>query len=161
MDVDGTLTDGRIYMTADGELIKAFNIKDGLGIHELLPKAGIIPVVITGRESKIVENRCRELGISHCYQGCRNKEEKLIELAGRMDLRADQNGIYREIAYIGDDVNDLPCMKRCAMIGCPADAAAEIKKIAQFVSSRNGGHGAVREFIEWLTGGIEDGQEEH
>ena len=150
MDVDGTLTDGKIYMSAQGELFKAFDVKDGCGIHDLLPLAGIIPVVITARESKIVENRCRELRIEHCYQGCRDKEAKLIDLADQLGLRADKDGIYQEIAYVGDDIIDIPCMRRCGVIGCPADAAEEVKRTAAFASSKPGGGGAVREFIEWL-----------
>lgn len=151
MDVDGTLTDGKIYISAQGEFFKVFDIKDGCGIHDILPCAGIIPIIITGRESQIVENRCHELGITHCYQGCRNKAEKLVELAGQFGLKDDENGVYQEIAYIGDDINDLPCMKLCGIVGCPADAAYEVKKIADFISGRNSGHGAVREFIEQLT----------
>lgn len=152
MDVDGTLTDGKIYMSAGGELFKAFDIKDGYGIHNILPQTGIVPVVITGRESEIVSRRCRELGIAHCYQGCRDKAAKLIEVANQFGLQPDENGVYREIAYAGDDIIDLPCMRRCGVVGCPADAADEVKRAAQFVSSRKGGDGAVREMIEWLIG---------
>lgn len=150
MDVDGTLTDGKIYMSANGELFKAFDIKDGCGIHDLLPRAGIVPVIITARESKIVENRCRELGVTHCYQSCRDKVAKLIKIANQFGLSTDENGVYQEIAYAGDDIIDLPCMRRCGVVGCPADAADEVKRVSQFVSSRKGGEGAVREFIEWI-----------
>lgn len=150
MDVDGTLTDGKIYMSANGEQFKAFDIKDGCGIHDLLPRAGIVPVVITARQSAIVSNRCRELGIVHYYQGCHNKEEKLIGLANEFGLRPDANGVYQEIAYMGDDIIDLPCMRRCGAAGCPADAVMEVKKNAHYISAKIGGDGAVREFIEWL-----------
>lgn len=150
MDVDGTLTDGKIYMSANGELFKAFDIKDGCGIHDLLPKAGIVPVVITARKSAIVENRCHELGIDHCYQGCRDKAAKLKEIAAQFGLSPDANGVYQEIAYAGDDIIDSPCMGICGTVGCPADAAKEVRKIASFVSVKNGGDGAVREFIEWI-----------
>lgn len=150
MDVDGTLTDGKIYMSPQGELFKAFDIKDGCGIHDLLPEAGITPIIITGRSSQIVTNRCKELGIVYCYQGCRDKEVKLIELAEQFRLQADENGVYQEIAYVGDDVIDIPCMRHCGIIGCPADAAVEVRNIAQFVSEKKAGEGAVREFIEWL-----------
>lgn len=150
MDVDGTMTDGKIYISSDGELFKSFDIKDGCGIHDILPQARIVPVVITARESKIVENRCRELGIAHCYQGCRDKVAKLVEIANQFELEADENGVYREMAYMGDDIIDLPCMRLCGVVGCPVDAVDEVKQIAQFVSSRRGGNGAVREFIEWL-----------
>lgn len=150
MDVDGTLTDGKIYMSNHGELFKVFDIKDGCGIHDMLPQAGITPAIITGRESRIVENRCRELGIKHVYQGCRDKAAKLREIAELFGLVPDGNGIYREIAYMGDDVIDLPCMKICGIAGCPADAFGEIREIAAFVSAKTGGNGAVREFIEWM-----------
>lgn len=159
MDVDGTLTDGKIYMSANGELFKAFDIKDGYAIHDLLPKMNITPVIITGRKSQIVENRRRELGIEHCYQGCRDKEAKLLELAEQMGLQADENGIYQEIAYAGDDIIDLPCMRRCGVIGCPADAVEKVKRIATFVSSKPGGNGAVREFIEWMISVYMGGQD--
>ena len=151
MDVDGTLTDGKIYMSDTGELFKAFDIKDGCGIHDILPKANIIPVVLTARQSKIVENRCREMGIVHCYQGVRNKVRKLQEIAVQFDLSNYKTGVYSEIAYIGDDIIDLPCMRLCGIVGCPMDAADEIKDIAQFISQKCGGNGAVREFIEWLV----------
>lgn len=151
MDVDGTLTDGKIYMSEQGELFKAFDIKDGLGIHDLLPNAGIMPIIITGRSSKILENRCAEIGIERVYQGCCNKVEKFCEIAKELGFSEDESGVYREIAYIGDDLNDLLCMRRCGVVGCPADAAEEVKKIATFASTKAGGNGAVREFIEWLT----------
>lgn len=144
MDVDGTLTDGKIYMAPSGEAMKAFNIKDGAGIHDILIPAGITPVIITGRSSDIVLNRCKELGIEQVYQGVKDKTEKLRELTP--DLIS--------IAYIGDDINDLPCMNLLndngGLIGCPADAASEVKMICNFVSEKNGGEGAVREFIEWV-----------
>lgn len=148
MDVDGTLTDGKIYMGENGEVCKVFNIKDGYAIHNLLIPTGIIPVVITGRSSKIVENRCIELGISEIYQGISDKGKILIEVAEKWHIPINK------IAYIGDDLNDLNCMqiikKRGGYIGCPSDAVDTVKKIADFVSHVNGGNGAVREFIEWL-----------
>ena len=151
MDVDGTLTDGKIYMSADGEMFKAFDVKDGCGIHDILPQAQIEPVIITARKSKIVENRCRELGITQCYQGCRDKTEKLVDIAGQFGLSADESGVYQEIAYVGDDIIDLPCMSICGIVGCPADAVQEVKEIANYVSMQNGGSGAVRDFIEWIV----------
>lgn len=144
MDVDGTLTDGKIYMGSTGESVKAFNIKDGYGIHDIAMPLGIIPVIITGRKSKIVENRCRELGISKIYQGVSDKVEQLCAITAELS----------EVAYIGDDVNDLMCM--CAVkdaggiVGCPADAAKKIIDISNYVSDKCGGDGAVRGFIEWI-----------
>lgn len=145
MDVDGTLTDGKIYMGQNGELCKAFNIKDGCGIHDIAIPKGIIPVIITGRKSDIVLNRSSEIGIKEIYQGVMNKIEKLLSIT--MDLS--------QVAYIGDDVNDLSCMKSVkaagGIVGCPADAVKAVKEIADYVAEHNGGDGAVRDFIEWLV----------
>lgn len=145
MDVDGTMTDGKIYIGPNGEEFKAFNIRDGYGIKDICSANDIIPVIITGRTSKIVENRCRELDISEVYQGVKNKVEVLGKVA--RDLSA--------VAYIGDDLNDFQCMKAVreagGLLGCPADATGEIKEIADFVSTKNGGEGAVREFIEHIV----------
>ena len=150
MDVDGTLTDGKIYMSANGELFKVFDIKDGCAIHDLLPAAGIIPVIITGRESQIVINRCRELGIEYLYQNCQDKAAKLREIAGDFGFIPDGQGRYQEIAYIGDDINDLAPMKLAGFVMCPADACREVKEIADYVSPLPGGHGAVRDAVEYL-----------
>lgn len=148
MDVDGTLTDGKIYMGENGELCKAFNIKDGYGIHDILIPANIIPVIITGRESMIVKNRCYELDISEVYQGIKDKKEKLIDIANKYNIE------LKEVAYIGDDINDLSCMeviKRAGgVIACPADASKQIIDLSDYVSEYRGGEGAVRDFIEWI-----------
>lgn len=145
MDVDGTLTDGKIYASPIGEAIKAFNIKDGCGIHDILIPNQIIPVIITGRKSDITLNRCRELGIVEVHQGVSDKIKKLREVVGRLE----------EVAYIGDDINDLSCMTAVkaagGMVGCPADAVKKVKSIADFISPHNGGDGAVRDFIEWIV----------
>jgi len=144
MDVDGTLTDGRIHISARGELFKSFDVKDGYGIHVLLPKGGIIPAVITGRTSPIVENRCRGRGSWHLYQGVSDKDRCLETLAQALSVPLGQT------ACIGDDENDLPMMSLCGVCGCPSDAADAVKRRCAFISRRAGGHGAVREFIEWL-----------
>lgn len=145
MDVDGTLTDGKIYMGNDGEMMKAFSIKDGYGIHDIAMKAGIIPVIITGRTSQIVLNRCNELGIKEIHQGISNKIEKLLSFT--TDLS--------KVAYIGDDLNDLSCMipvkEAGGVVGCPHDAVRKVIELADFVTEHNGGDGAVRDFIEWLV----------
>lgn len=145
MDVDGTLTDGRIYMGADGEFCKAFDIKDGYGIHVILPQHSIIPVIITGRTSKIVENRAKELGITELYQGRSDKIGTMRQVLEK------HNCDPAEVAYIGDDVLDLPCMKICGVVGCPADSAQAVKDISDYICCSAGGHGAVREFIEWIV----------
>ncbi len=155
MDVDGTLTDGKIYMGNTGELFKAFDIKDGYGICEILPANEIIPVIITARESQILENRCKELNITELYQGAGDKAGKLCDILNEYSKKDDKLYSFSEVAYIGDDVLDLQCMKLVSeaggVAGCPADAIEAVKKVSGFISSKNGGNGAVREFIEWLT----------
>ena len=150
MDVDGTLTDGKIYMGEKGEIMKAFDIKDGCGIHDLLPANHIVPVIITARKSKILENRCEELGITNLYQGKRDKKKMMELVAENFGIKKDARGIFQEIAYIGDDIIDLECMKIVGVAGCPNDAVDEVKGVSEFQSKFPGGSGAVREFIEWI-----------
>ena len=141
MDVDGTLTDGHIYVGSEGEMMKAFHVQDGYGIAHLLPQLGIIPVIITGRSSEIVRKRAAELKISHLHQGIGDKLTKLQEVARELGIEAG------EIAYIGDDVNDLDCICWCGFTACPADAVPEVLEKVDYVCKRDGGRGAVREFI--------------
>lgn len=145
MDVDGTLTDGKIYMGENGEICKAFNIKDGCGIHDILIPAGITPMIITGRISAIVLKRCGELGITEIHQGVSNKIEKLRSITDDLSV----------VAYIGDDINDLSCMESVkaagGIVGCPKDSVERVKALADYVANHNGGDGAVRDFIEWLV----------
>lgn len=146
MDVDGTLTDGKIYIGASGEIMKAFNAKDGYGICNLLTEFDLVPIVITGRRSDIVINRCRELKITGVYQGVQDKKECLQAITSD----------FSEVAYIGDDLNDLNIM-RCikeagGIVGCPKDAVKQVLEIVDFVSVCKGGEGAVRDFIEWIIG---------
>lgn len=143
MDVDGTLTDGRIYIGASGEMMKAFDVKDGYGIVHL-KKYGVIPVIITGRESAIVRERAKELGIAELYQGVSDKLKQLKEVAEKFQLSPN------EIAYIGDDENDLECIHYCGMTACPHDALDEVKASANYVCRYDGGKGAVREFIGYF-----------
>ena len=142
MDVDGTLTDGKIYMGENGEVMKAFNVKDGYAIAHMLPEMGIIPVIITGRKSKIVENRAKELGITELYQRVGNKLAQLKIVAEKY------NATPEEIAYIGDDLNDLACIEYCGLTACPADAVEKVKKTVNLVCNKKAGEGAVRDFIE-------------
>lgn len=145
MDVDGTLTDGKIYMGNQGEVFKAFNIKDGCGINDVLRQKGIEPIIITGRGSEIVLNRCKELKITRVYQGIHNKLNKLYEITDKLNT----------VAYIGDDINDLSCMipikEAGGLVGCPKDAANQVLAISDYVAEHNGGDGAVRDFIEWIV----------
>lgn len=144
MDVDGTLTDGKINMGPNGEVFKSFNIKDGYAINEMLPAVGIIPAIITGRTSSIVTNRAAELHITDVHQG---QHDKL----GALKMLMDKYECMKEnVAYIGDDILDIVCMKECGLVGCPADSCRQVLDIADYISPNRGGEGAVRDFIEWL-----------
>lgn len=143
MDVDGTLTDGHIYMGNDGELFKSFHVKDGLGI-KLLKDNGIIPAIITGRKSQIVENRCKEIGLTEFYQGVKNKAEKLLELMEKYHLAAD------EVAYIGDDMNDLSAIKTAGTTFAPADCAESLVPYIDILLSKPSGEAPVREAIDMI-----------
>ncbi|MDR2419305.1 MAG: HAD-IIIA family hydrolase [Treponema sp.] len=145
LDVDGTLTDGKLYFSAEGEAMKAFNVKDGYGIRHILPQLGIMPVIVTGRESRIVQQRARELGISEVYQNVADKAAKLDELSVRYGCG------FESFAYIGDDLNDYEAMKRCGFKACPADAVVGIQAIADYIASHSGGDGAVRDVCEELA----------
>lgn len=144
MDVDGTLTDGKIYMGENGEVMKAFDVKDGYGIGYILPKLGIVPVILTGRESKIVMNRAAELGITEVYQGVSDKLGILKAVAEKFTCSRE------ELAYIGDDINDLPCIEYCGFTACPSDGNKSIKQIVGYICNNGGGNGAVREFIDYI-----------
>jgi 3-deoxy-D-manno-octulosonate 8-phosphate phosphatase (KDO 8-P phosphatase) len=141
LDVDGVLTDSRIYFTDEGIQIKAFNSKDGHGLRMLL-RAGIEVVIITGRTSKALEYRAAELGIKHVIQGSTDKKPDLLEMAQKLGIETSN------MAYMGDDVIDLPPMSLCGMTFAPADAMDMVKERCDVVTTRPGGHGAVREAIE-------------
>lgn len=143
MDVDGTLTDGRIYMGENGEIMKAFNIKDGYGIVQFI-RAGKIPVIITGRQSEIVRMRAMELGVTELYQGVTDKLEQLKKVVEKYGITAG------EIAYVGDDVNDLQCIEYCGLSACPGDAVEQVRTKVDYQCNKSGGEGAVREFLDWL-----------
>jgi len=143
MDVDGTLTDGKIYTGNNGELFKAFNVKDGLGI-KLLRENGIVPAIITGRTSDIVVARAKELGIEEVYQGISDKVEVFETLKDKYQLSNEQ------IAFVGDDLNDLELMKQVGLKLTVADAAEELFGLVDYTSYLDGGDGAVRDIIDKL-----------
>ena len=143
LDVDGTLTDGRITYTQNGDEIKSFSVKDGLAIASWV-KLGKHVAIITGRNSKIVERRANELGIAHFYQGVHNKKEVLEELLNELNLSMEN------VASIGDDLNDYSMLTASKLAYVPADASIFVKKIATEVLNANGGDAAVREMIEKL-----------
>ncbi|AKJ32239.1 KdsC family phosphatase [Caldimonas brevitalea] len=142
-DVDGVLTDGRIYIADSGEVFKAFNTLDGHGL-KLLVRAGITPVVITGRDSPAVRRRVADLGLQHAHYGVHDKLA-----AGRAVLTQLQLG-WEHLAVIGDDWPDLPLMVRAAFACAPAGAHAEARAAAHHVTEAGGGYGAAREFCDLL-----------
>ena len=144
MDVDGVMTDGKVIYTSDGQELKSFNIKDGVGIKRA-QASGIETAIITGRTSPMVERRALELGITHLIQGREDKVAALFELLGNMSLSADQ------VAYIGDDLPDLAAIEAVGLGACPADAVAAVKLRAKWVSTRTGGDGCVRELCDLLV----------
>lgn len=156
MDVDGTLTDGKIYMGVDGEAFKAFDIKDGYALHTLLKEHGIIPVIITARKSPMVEHRCKELGVTEIHQGIMYKLDCLKRILEKYSS-ADQQYDLSNVAYIGDDLLDLQCMRPITeaggIAGCPSNAVKEVIAACSFVAPDKGGEGAVREFAEYLIDG--------
>jgi len=141
LDADGVLTDCRLFYTDDGQEIKSFNIRDGHGI-KLLMRAGIGVAIITGRVSKAVEHRAKDLKIEHVVQGAKDKKAALLELSRQLGVEPG------EMAYMGDDVVDLPAMALCGMSIAPGDAADMVRERAHIVTSLPGGHGAVREAAE-------------
>lgn len=154
MDVDGTLTDGKIYMGVDGEALKAFDIKDGYALHTLLKEHGIIPVIITARKSPMVEHRCKELGVTEIHQGIMNKLDCLKGILEKYSS-ADQHYYLSNVAYIGDDLLDLQCINPIKMAGgiagCPSNAVKEVIAVCDFISQYKGGEGAVRDFTDYLV----------
>ena len=143
LDVDGVLTDGSIYISPAGEVFKGFNAKDGMGISCAL-RSGLQIAVITGRQSPIVERRCEELGITLLQQGVKDKRLALQQMAQELGL------VREEIAYMGDDLNDIPAFKASGLNLVPADAAMEVLAVANIITKASGGRGAVREAITMI-----------
>ena len=143
LDVDVVLTDGSIYISPAGEVFKGFNAKDGMGISCAL-RSGLQIAVITGRQSPIVERRCEELGITLLQQGVKDKRLALQQMAQKLGL------VREEIAYMGDDLNDIPAFKASGLNLVPADAAIEVMAVADIITKASGGRGAVREAITMI-----------
>ena len=140
-DVDGVLTDGRLYFLEDGSEFKTFNTLDGQGI-KMLMAAGVQTAIISGRKSPAVERRAMNLGIPHVYQG---REDKLVVLDG---LLAQLGLSHENVAYLGDDLPDLPVIRRVGLGMAVANAAAFVREHAHGVTTARGGEGAAREFCE-------------
>jgi YrbI family 3-deoxy-D-manno-octulosonate 8-phosphate phosphatase len=143
LDVDGVLTDGRIALDGRGEENKTFHIRDGLGLKMLL-KAGIEVVLVTGRSSKALEHRSREMGIRRVFQGVEDKGTLCKEILSEMKLKQPQ------VCCVGDDLPDLAMFAHAGLCIAVADAAAEVREAAHGITRKSGGQGAVREVCEWL-----------
>lgn len=142
-DIDGVMTDGRLYYGPDGETLKVFHSRDGHGL-KLLMRAGIVVVVISGRRSAALEARCAELGVHECHLGVEDKLATLQTILARRNLTRQQSG------YMGDDIVDLEILCQCGFSAAPADAHPEVCARVDYRAALPGGHGAVREVCDWL-----------
>ena len=142
-DVDGIMTDGRLYFTSLGDEIKAFNVKDGLGL-KLLQNNGIDVAIITGRTSELVKRRASDLKITHLIQGREDKKQALQEMMQSQQLQP------QHVAYMGDDLPDLSAIRFAGLGVTVADALPLVQQHADLITEHKGGDGAVREFCDWL-----------
>lgn len=142
-DIDGVMTDGGLHYTDDGGELKTFNVQDGLGL-KFMQRAGIELAIVTGRTSGVVAARAADLGILHVYQGVADKRLAVGDLLDKLGLH------WPECAFMGDDLIDLPAMSRCGLAIAPANARPIVKEHAHAVTEAGGGHGAVREAIEFI-----------
>lgn len=142
-DIDGVMTDGGLHYTDDGHELKTFNVQDGLGVV-LLRRAGIKVAIITGRTSNVVNCRARDLGVEHVFHGVGDKGAVSGQLLEQLGLQ------WSELAFMGDDLIDLPAMTRCGLAIAPANARPVVKERAHLVTEASGGKGAVREAIEFV-----------
>jgi len=143
LDVDGTMTDGRLYFGPRGEALKVFHVRDGQGIKRL-DAAGVHVAVITGRKSRLTDVRCRELGVEHVVQGAEDKVAAFEKLRTRLKIEVSES------ACVGDDIADVPLMKVVKLAFAVADAHRDALRAAHIVTSLPGGHGAVREVCDYL-----------
>lgn len=141
IDVDGVLTDGSMYYSEKGDELKKFNTHDGMGI-QLLRENGIKIAIVTKEKTEIIERRAKKLGVDDLFQGIENKLFALDCLIKKYNLN------YSEIAYIGDDVNDISVLKKVGISMCPRDAISDVKKVCMYITKKKGGEGVVREFYE-------------
>ena len=146
LDVDGVLTDGRLWYSANGEELKSFHVRDGLGIKSLLA-AGTEVAIISGRASAAVARRAAELGIRHVVQGCDDKGRAFDTLCASLGVSPSA------VACIGDDTPDLPMLTRAGLAVAVADAHPDVRAVANRVTTLPGGRGAVREVCDWLLAG--------
>jgi 3-deoxy-D-manno-octulosonate 8-phosphate phosphatase (KDO 8-P phosphatase) len=143
LDVDGVLTDGRLYFGPRGEALKVFDVRDGFGLVQL-QRAGFAVAVVSGRRSPMVAVRCRELGVRHLYQGVADKLGVFARLCARLKLTP------AACAFVGDDIADLPMIRAAGLSFAVADADRAVRRAADIVTRRPGGRGAVREVCDHL-----------
>ena len=142
-DIDGVMTDGGLHYTDDGHELKTFNVQDGLGVV-LLRRSGIKVAIITGRTSNVVSCRAKDLGVEHVFHGVGDKGAVSGQLLEQLGLQ------WSELAFMGDDLIDLPAMTRCGLAIAPANARQIVKERAHMVTEAGGGKGVVREAIEFI-----------
>ncbi len=140
-DVDGVMTDGSITYDENGIEYKTFNAKDGHGLAKMI-KSGFMTAVITGRRNGTVDRRAEDLRFTEVYQGVKNKLPILEAIMQKYELD------YSQVSYMGDDEPDIPILEKVAIAACPADAVDRVKEVCNFISSKNGGKGAVRELCD-------------
>ena len=140
-DIDGVWTDGGMYYTAEGDIMKRFSVKDGWGVI-FLRRLGIPMAIMTGENSQIVARRAEKLKIDRCYLGVKDKLTLAREVCAEMGIT------LRDVAFIGDDINDLPLLKEVGFSGCPDNTPFYVKKHVRYIGERHGGEGAFREFVE-------------
>ena len=146
LDVDGTMTDGRINVMADGTVFKQFSARDGLGIKMLLKKGVDVGIISHSNTADAINARAKVLGVNYVYAGLEEKHDVLSKWI-------NEKGIdYSEVAYIGDDINDIPVMERVSVSACPANASSEVISFVDVVLKTDGGQGCVREFIDKYMG---------
>lgn len=143
-DVDGVLTDNGVYYSEAGEIMKRFLIRDGMGVERLRKLCGVETGIVTGELSPSVARRAEKLGIKELHLGIKDKLGRLSEILAARGLQ------WAEIAFIGDDVNDLEVLEKAGISACPSDAMSVVRKMADYVAAEKGGEGAFRDFAEWL-----------
>ena len=141
-DVDGTLTDAGIYITAGGDEFKKFNARDGMGMKILLAEGVEVGIISASHTTKMVEQRAQMLGVKYCYVGFDRKTDVLEQWRRKLGLS------YQEIAFLGDDINDKDVMEKVGLSACPSDAVDAIKGIADVILGKKGGDGCFREFVD-------------
>ncbi len=143
-DCDGVLTDGGVYYSERGEEMKRFSIRDGMGVERLRTQVGVDVGIVTGENSGAVARRAEKLRIVELHLGIKSKLDRLHDILTRLGLTSAQ------VAYIGDDTNDVEIMQQVGLTACPADALPQVKQVADYVCECRGGHGAFREFAELI-----------